>query len=79
MSLYTSPAAPYGTAVATVTLLYSDATSAASNMTASDVGQAIIDASPMGDIRSAFEIKGLGGCGATGKCSDEMFDPKTGK
>lgn len=52
---------PYGTTVAAVMLMMSDAANAASEITLEDFKQFLIDMSPVTDIHDAFKIDDLGG------------------
>lgn len=62
---------PIGTVITAVSILYTDAASAMTNLTARDVASGIAD--------FVVDPSSSGGCGGDGKCSSEMYDPKTGR
>ena len=61
---------PVGTMVTAVSILYTDVASAMTNMTLQDAASGIVD--------FVVDPTSTGGCGGSGKCSSEMYDPKTG-
>ena len=61
---------PVGTLVTAVSILYTDVASAMTNVTFKDVASGIAD--------FVVDPASSGGCSGSGKCSSEMFDPKTG-